>query len=326
MTAFDWGQLAFSSKKPVNSLDGIFIAAPRELSQQRFIQLIKRYLPKGNIILGISKEDHVSGFEGQPQFKMLRLDQVQAVIDKVNNSSLPHRIAVLFYHQREIKYLLQDLEFKRTIFINGSWKYAFHTQEPFYVLINKKTPYELVSPFVDEDEARKYASIAAREMYDPNIDQIGNRFSETDLMELAGEVAKQSFDYSFQTGVILGRKVSSMYEYLVGSYNAVVPYQTYAMHHGASRERNFSPPHDLNHYDAVHAEMDLIVRAGNDHIDLKGTSLFINLLPCPTCARILTRTGIEEFIYAHDHSQSYAIAMLEAAGKKVRRLTVNQGV
>nr|AIA17188.1 Cytidine and deoxycytidylate deaminase zinc-binding region [uncultured bacterium] len=118
----------------------------------------------------------------------------------------------------------------------------------------------------------------------------------------------------------MGVKKNGKYKLLATTFNPVVPYQTYAMHHGASREINFSPPHDLNHYDTTHAEVELVIKAQKEKIDLKGTILFINLLPCPTCARMLSRTDIAEFVYVQDHSDGYAVKMLEASGKKVRRL------
>ncbi len=125
---------------------------------------------------------------------------------------------------------------------------------------------------------------------------------------------------AFQTRVSLGRKKGKKYELLATTFNPVLPYQTYAMHFGASREVNFSPPHDLNHYDTTHAEVELIIKAGREKINLKGTTLFINLLPCPACARMLSRTDIEEFVYTEDHSDGYAVKMLELAGRKVRRV------
>jgi hypothetical protein len=35
---------------------------------------------------------------------------------------------------------------------------------------------------------------------------------------------------------------------------------------------------------------------------------------------MLSETDIEEFVYSIDHSEGYAIKLLEAAGKKVRRI------
>jgi deoxycytidylate deaminase len=92
------------------------------------------------------------------------------------------------------------------------------------------------------------------------------------------------------------------------------------MHHGYAREINFSPANDLNYYDTNHAEVEAVIAAGEQGIDLAGTTLFINVLMCPTCSRLFTSTGIAEFVYREDHSAGYAIQMLQAAHKTVRRL------
>ena len=87
-----------------------------------------------------------------------------------------------------------------------------------------------------------------------------------------------------------------------------------------------SPVGDLNYYDTVHAEINLIIDAQKNHIDLKNTVLFINLLPCPHCARALCETDISEIFYTLDHSDGYAVALLEKSGKKVQRLVDNEDI
>jgi len=312
---FDWNELAFASKKPLNNLKATFIAAPREMSAARFTQLVKEYLPKGNIILGLAKENYVLGFEDQPQFRMLDVQTVQPIIDKVNNSPAKYKIATLAYNQRDLLHVITGLSIRRFIGVRGSWKYSFHTQPPYYALMKKGIPYELISPFASEEEAKEYA--AKTKLLTPPT---SGMYDEREMLDIATQAAKQSYDYSFQTGVSLGRKKGKKYELLATAFNPVLPYQTYAMHFGASREVNFSPPHDLNHYDTTHAEVELIIKAGREKINLKGTTLFINLLPCPACARMLSRTDIEEFVYTEDHSDGYAVKMLELTGKKVRRV------
>ena len=312
---FDWNDLAFASKKPLSSLKATFIAAPREISPARFTQLIKEYLPKGNIILGLAKESFVLGFEGQPQFRMLALETVKGIIDKVNNSPSKYKIAILSYAQRDLIHIINKLDARGFIGVNGSWKYSFHTQPPYYALMQRGIPYQLVSPFADEIEAKHFA--AQTKLFQPPT---SGTYSDQEMLDIAATAAKQSYDYSFQTGVSLGRKKGGKYTLLATTFNPVVPYQTYAMHSGASREVNFSPPHDLNHYDTTHAEVELLIKAQKESINLAGTTLFINLLPCPACARMLSQTDIAEFVYKEDHSNGYAVKMLELAGKKVRRV------
>lgn len=313
--SYDWADLAFGNKKPLKDLKAIFIAAPREISERRFRQLVKTYLPQGNIVLGLAKEPYITGFENQPQFKTLNVQTIQAIIDKVNSSETPHKIHTLAYFQREQPFILEKLGFKKALFVNGSWKHTFHSRADFYTLVRLKLSYELISPFVDETEAHEYEAI-----HIPRAPKAEGTFSEVEMLGLADKISAGSFDNSFQTGVALGRKQGDSYSCLALTFNKVVPYQTYAWHNGASRETHFSPMHDLNHYDAIHAEVALIIKAQKEGINLIGTTLFINLLPCPMCARMFTQTDIAEFVYREDHSEGYAIKMLELAGKKVRRI------
>jgi len=322
--SFDWSELAFASKKPVHELNAIFIAAPRDISHKRFIQIVKQYLPKGNLVLGLAQEEYIDGFAGQPHFKTLAADRFTEVICKINANPQEHKIYTLQYHQRDLQHVLSELDFSRVLLVNGSWKYAFHTTEAFYALAKKRTPYKLIPAFLDEAEARAYEKRIMPELKEL-FEVSAGKYSEAGMLDVAATTAKLSFDYNYQTGVALGKKAGGkkgVYELKCAAFNKVVPFQTYALLHGASREKHFSPPHDLNHYDTVHAETELLIKTAREHVPLKGTTLFITLLPCPSCARILSETDIEEFVYSADHSEGYAIKMLEAAGKKVRRLVL----
>jgi deoxycytidylate deaminase len=315
---FDWSELAFKSKKPIRELRAIFIAAPRTITKRRFAQLVKRYLPLGNIIVGIAKEPYVLGFEDQPQFTMLTLPEIEEIIQKVNGSNPPHKIYTLSYFQREQKHLFEKTGFRQTVFINGSWKFMLHTSETFYALFRAAVPYEQVSPFADEQEARDYEAALWPQL---SIAKETEPLTEMAMLKAAETASYASYDHSYQTGVALGKKTpEGDYDLVATAFNKVVPFQTYAWHYGPTREVNFSPPGDLNHYDAVHAEVELIIKVAEEKIDLDGTTLFINLLPCPSCARMFAETKIAEFVYSEDHSAGYAVQLLEKAGKKVRRV------
>lgn len=315
--SFDWADLAFASKKSLNELGAIFIVAPREMSVARFTQLVKMYLPKGNIILGLSKEPYVWGLEDQPQFRMLGSELVQSVIDKVNAKS-PHKIYVLHYFQRELPHLFEKLKFREVLLVNGSWHKSFHTLPAYYALIKNGAPYQMISPFVDDAEARRYALEVQAELEMLHPIPRDPILSEQAMMRAAGDAAKFSFDYTYQTGVALGRAQGEGYKLLARTYNGVVPYPTYAMHHGSSREQHFSPPGDLNYYDTVHGEINMLIEAQKRGLSFIGTTLFINLLPCPTCARIISQTDIKEIVYELDHSGGYAVRTFQATGKIVR--------
>lgn len=312
---FDWNELAFGSKKSLNQLKPIFILAPRYISAARFNQIIKAHLPQGNIVVGLAKEEYVQGLEGQSQFKMLQLTEIKKTIAKVNNAGLKHKIATLSYFQRDGRFVLEKLDAKKVLLVNGSWHHLYHTHPEYFVLVSRRIPYEAISPFASEQEARNYE---AETVLLPILQK--GEFGAEEMLDIARQAATHSYDNGFQTGVALGRKKRGKYELLATSFNQVVPFQTYAWHNGPSREVNFSPMHDLNHYDTVHAEVMMIIKAQKQKIDLHGTTLFINLLPCPSCARMFTQTDIAEFVYREDHSDGYGVKMLEASGKKVRRI------
>jgi len=312
---YDWNDLAFASKKPLNELNATFIAAPRQLSPARFKQLVKTYLPQGNLILGLAKEPYVLGLEGQPWFQMLKLEDVQAIIDQINQSSNPAKIATLAYFQRDLPFILEKLKLLQVVIINGSMHHSFHLRPEYYALTRRHIPYEHVTPFAGEQVAKAYAA-GLPAPPQPNTKLL----TESEMLEAANQVATFSLDTAGQTGVAIGRKQGAKYRPLLTAFNRVVPYQTYAMHHGLSRETNFSPANDLNYYDTNHAEIEAVIAAGRQNIDLAGATVFINVLPCPTCARMFSGTAIAELVYREDHSAGYAITVLEAAGKSVRRL------
>lgn len=316
-----WSDIAFSNKKSVNELNGLFIAAPREISQDRLVQLVKQYLPEGNIVLGLADEDYVLGFEKQPHFKTLQYSEVAPIAEKVWKSTSKNKIYTLNYSQRDADHIFDGLKFRKVVLVNGSWLYAFHSQKRYFILSQKGTPIEYVSPFYSEQEAKDFASKNQEHLTTalPSKQQ-----STLEMLQLANEAAKSSYDYMFQAALALGVKNGDKDEYkpLLTCHNKVVPYETYAMHHGSAREANFSPPNDLNHYDTVHAESLLPLEALNKNIDLKNTTIFINLLPCPTCSRMIAASDISEVVYQIDHSNGYAIKMLKTAGKTVRRVVV----
>jgi len=313
---FDWNELAFASKKPLNELNAIFVAAPRELSAARIKQLIKTYLPKGNLIFGAAKEPYVLGLDLQPQFKMLEPAAIQPIIDQVNASQPKYSITTLAYFQRDLPFILEKLDLAKVVFINASWYFSFHLRKEYYILTQKHLPYELVSPFTDEAEAKAFAQ--SHEQPTPQLPS--NPQSDAQMMQLAYAAAKQSFDYStFQTGGALAKKEGSGYHALATTFNRNVPYLTYSWHHGASRERQFSPMNDLNFYDTNHYEIELLLHAQSTGLDLSGTTLFCNVMHCPPCARMICRTPITEIVYSRDHGDDYAIKLLEQSGKTVRR-------
>ncbi len=281
---------------------------------------------QGNVVLGISKEPYVDGFDGQPQFKMQQIQPAKDLSEKIAAAKIPSKLYILNYSQRELPFILEKVPFKHVVLVNGSWRQSFHTTPAFYALVNSGQKPKFVSPFADENEAKiaavSYQNEIGKALVLPTSTTKPNTYTEQQLMQLADQSAKQSFDHTFQTGAVLAKKSGSNYKLLATAYNQIVPYETFAMHHGASREQFFSPPNDLNHYDTVHAEVQGILSAQRNNLKLDGAAIFVNLLPCPVCSRVLVLSGITEIVYQHDHSDGYAVRLLQKAGLEVRRLVI----
>jgi len=317
----NWSDIAFSNKKPLNKLQPIFIVAPRQLSKIRFTQLVKECLKKGNILLGIATEDYVVGFEKQPHFKTLKLSDVAQVINKVNESNIQNKIYTINYSQRDLLHIISGLKFSKVLFIRGSWAGVMHRRPEYYQLVKTGVKFKLLSPFASAQEATDYAAKYTKVLY-KNYSSPQVTKTKQGMIELVDKIKNCSFDYTYQTGAVLAVKKSDSYHLLLETYNKVLPYETYALHNGSQREINFSPPNDLNNYDTIHAEVDLVVQMQKKKHTLKNTALFINLMPCPTCTKMLMLTDIKEVYYKHDHSDGYAIKMLTEADIKVTRLSV----
>lgn len=321
---FNWSDLAFSSKKTLRSLRATWILAPREMSPERLRSLMEEFLPKGNLVIGVAEETYVLGLESQPQFIMLEKSAVEPLVRQIHSARLKHSAYIFTYSQRDVAHILEKKLFRSLVLVRGSWKGSLHLTTLGSSLLKNKLSYEQVSPFIDETEAKAYVTTHEKDIIRSiKLPKIGTSHSKEEMIRLTDLVAKQSYDYGFQTGAVLAKKrVDEQYTLLAFGFNKVVPYQTYALHFGASRELHVSPPNDQNHYDTVHAEMHVLVSCLRSNTDVKDTTLFVNLMPCPACGRALAETDISAYVYTHDHSEGYSLKLLQQAGKNVTRLVV----
>lgn len=317
MQLYSWEQLAKQNKQTLAKKQPILILGARDISQERIQDLTQQLLAKRAVVWGCLSDKFIPGLEGSPQFKSLKLKKLKTALADLSADGADKSISILSYPQQYAQYLIKEIDWSAVIGIHGSWHKAFHYRPEYYQINKKGLSYKLVGSFVDESEAKDYYQHIKTKLPQLKVKKTKN-YSDEELLELADQEAKKSFDYTFQTGVVLAENG----RFLAAAHNKVVPYETYMLHQGASKEINLAPPHDLNHFDTNHAEVELILKAASEDINLKGTSLYINLLPCPICARMLARTPIKEVVYQYDHSEGYGFKLLEEAGKKLRRVAI----
>ncbi|MEI6886617.1 MAG: deaminase [bacterium] len=313
-----WSDLAFKKDLPFK-LPFTFISGSREMTYERILELFKENIRSGDIVWGIYEEDYIAGFDGQIQFKTLDKSFLKQLENKIEKATIDRKIYFLKYSQKDSTYVIEKIKPTKAIFVNASWQGVFHRSDVFYKLFAKEIKYDLVSPFVDENEAKQYYKSMVSELNELSeipINKGKKKLSTNEIFKLVEQVSKRSFDHTFQVALVLVKNGLP----IEVSWNRVVPFETYSMHYGSLREKNFSPPGDLNNYDTIHSEMDILLTSLKKKIDLKGSSIYINLLPCPTCAKSIAMSDIETIYYKLDHSEGYALKLLTQMGKKCIRV------
>ncbi len=321
----DFADVTDETKRSLRGLRATFVMASRELSEKRLAQIVKQNLASGAVIFGVANEAYVAGFEGQPQFRTLGLEPVEKLAAKIDQANVAATFQVVTYDQSDVDDVIRAIRPNKVIVDRGSYLYVFHVRSTFALLTKRGIPFEYVSPFCSDEEARDYEKKIDGVIGQNLPKTFAGTGDEASIMQEAKIAAKSSFDYSFQTGCVIAEKLKGgKYSPVLSTYNAVIPYQTYAMHHGNSREDNHVTTHDANHYDTIHAEMNALIGMMNRGETMQGKALFIPLLPCPSCARTLSQTGLAEVVYELDHSSGYAVRLFEQCGISVRKMKINE--
>jgi deoxycytidylate deaminase len=306
---YKWSEIAFDKKpEEIKDKDFTFILISRDISERRILELFKEYIAKSNILWGIAEEEYIDGFDGQIQFETLKESSFTSLTTKLEKANIGNKLVFLKYNQRDTRYVLEALKPKMNVLVNGSWKSVFHQTQVFGTLVKNELKYNLVSAFTDEKEAKEYEK-KVKEVITKTT-KLPKTLKESEYLDALETVSKRSFDHSFQVGSILLKRD----KVLASAHNEIVPFETYALLNGSLREKNFTPQNDLNFYDTHHSELGILNICLNKGINLKGTTLLVNLLPCPTCAKALAHTTISRVIYHLDHSSGYSFDLLKRYG------------
>jgi len=62
---------------------------------------------------------------------------------------------------------------------------------------------------------------------------------------------------------------------------------------------------------ALHAEQNAILYASKNNVAVEGSTLYVTLSPCISCARVIFTVGIKKVFYKHSYAQYKGIAVDE---------------
>ena len=312
----DWNKLNEKDKALLARHKITFIAGSISLTKKRIQELYKTYSNQF-LLFGCLKDDEIPGLEDSLQFTPLRYEN----LEKFLSQSKRKCVEILRYFYKDCKYIIQELKPSQVIFINGSWSGQIHYRSEYWEALNCGAKVTLVSPFQDESDAHTFEQKIYKSTQKQKLFKYNHHYSDTELMEICTHVSIRSWDWIGQIGALLIKD----HNIVLSAHNRVLPYEAYQMFAGSIREKKFTPAQEVIETQLTnHAECEILEYARREHTDLKGTSLYINIFPCPVCAKILARTDIKEIVYTFDHNLGNDIGykILEKCGKKLKRVMI----
>lgn len=326
MKKLDWNKINQTEKFPskadqplagkVKSKKVTLVVGPIHVSRKRINQIISKE-SDSSVIFGVLKDEWVPGLENCLQFSPLNEDELQRAIKLSGN------VTVLSHFHKDVKYIIKEMQPGKVIFINGSWKGQIHYTSMYWKAIDVGARIELTSPFASEREAKRFEKSVSDKL-NSQMKKLGkkrNDYAAKELLQMTEYVAKCSWDWIGQIGAVLAKKG----KVLATGFNRVLPYQAYQMHEGSIRERLQIPAQEMIETQLTnHAECEVLEEVREKKLNIAGATLYINMFPCPVCAKILARTDIREIIYSQDHNLGNDIGykILQMSGKKLKRLVL----
>lgn len=131
-----------------------------------------------------------------------------------------------------------------------------------------------------------------------------------ELIEKAEKLKEKSANWWRQIGALVTNAKGSV---ILSAFNRHVPTQENMAVYGDLR-MCFDAGENHHLSNSIHAEASLIGKAAKDGISLNDTSIYVTTFPCPTCAKLITESGIKKVYYKDGYSISDAEDILKNAG------------
>lgn len=133
-----------------------------------------------------------------------------------------------------------------------------------------------------------------------------------EMMDKAGEEAEKSPDWWRQVGAVL------VFENEIRdrSYNTHKP-SDYSLYVVGDSRSNFDAGERIELVTSIHAEAAIVAKAALEGKSMKGAELYVTTFPCPTCAKLLSGTGIKRIFFRDGYSLLDAYDVLHDAGIEV---------
>lgn len=132
------------------------------------------------------------------------------------------------------------------------------------------------------------------------------------MVARASREADKSSDWWRQVGAVVVKNKKVILE----AHNSHVPSEHTPYVHGDPRDVIESGTLNLL-YTSIHAEQAVIAEAARRGTSLKGASIYMNIFPCPLCAKLVAYSGIKKCYFQIGSAWLDAESILKASGVEI---------
>lgn len=137
------------------------------------------------------------------------------------------------------------------------------------------------------------------------------------FMEIITREAEKTSDWWRRVGALVVNPLNL--EILFSSHNTHIPNEHTPYILGDVRDFVRAGTHG-NITDALHAEQILIGTAARLGVSLKDMNLYVNIFPCPSCANLISLSGISKLFFSSGHASLYGEEVIKKAGIEIVRV------
>jgi len=136
------------------------------------------------------------------------------------------------------------------------------------------------------------------------------------LLKIIDKEANKSSDWWRRVGAVLIKDRSI----IASSHNHHMPSENTPYIDGDPRD--YIKAGQLGYLSSsVHAELDVIAEAVKKGVALKGASIYVNVFPCPTCARLIVKSGITKCFFLSGNAYLNSEEVLVTGGVRLYLLS-----
>ncbi|MFC1721143.1 cytidine/deoxycytidylate deaminase family protein [Patescibacteria group bacterium] len=140
-----------------------------------------------------------------------------------------------------------------------------------------------------------------------NYDRISTDDFDIEMVQKAAAEGSRTSDWWREVGGIIIKDGAPLFT----SHNKHVPSEHSCYVHGDIRDV-IKPGEHSDISSALHAEQGLITEAAR--LVLEGTSIYLSVFPCPSCAKMIAYSGIKKVYFSGGHASFDGVSVLKANG------------